>query len=108
MNHGESDALTSAVVFVPGSFLSRERFHTLFPSSPFYHLPPSPLAPLMKFAFEIKTEPVTQAAIIVTVVAFSSGSLATVAVYTQSPSVSIICSVVLAIIVYLALRFSLC
>ena len=100
MNHGESVALTSAVVFVPGSFLSRERLHTLFPSSP------SPLAPLMKFAFEIKTEPVTQAAIIVAVVAFSSGSLATVAVYAQSPPVSIICSVVLAIIVYLALRFS--
>jgi len=57
----------------------------------------------MKFAFEIKTEPVTQAAIIVAVVAFSSGSLATVPVYAQSPPVSIICSVVLAIIVYLAL-----
>ena len=60
----------------------------------------------MKFAFKIKTEPVTQAAIIIAVVAFSSGSLATVAVYTQSPLVSIICLVVLAIIVYLALRFS--
>ena len=60
----------------------------------------------MKFAFEIKTEPVTQAAIVIAVVAFSSGSLATVAVYSQSPTVSIICSVVLAIIVYLALRFS--
>ncbi len=58
----------------------------------------------MKFAFEIRTEPVTQAAIIVA--AFSSGSLATVAVYAQSPPVSIICSVVLAIIVYLALQFS--
>jgi cobalamin synthase len=60
----------------------------------------------MKFAFEIKTEPVTQAAIIVAVVAFSSGSLAAVAVYAQSPPVSTICSVVLAVIVYLALRFS--
>ena len=60
----------------------------------------------MKFAFEIKTKPVTQAAIIVTVVAFSSGSLATVAIYAQSPPVNIICLVVLAIIVYLALRFS--
>ena len=39
MNHGESVALTSVVVFAPGSFLSRERFHTLFPSSPTYHLP---------------------------------------------------------------------
>ena len=60
----------------------------------------------MKFAFEIKTEPVTQAAIIVSVVAFSSGSLATIAIYAQRPSVSIICSVVLAFIVYLALQFS--
>ncbi len=64
------------------------------------------LALLMKFAFEIKTEPVTQAAIIVAVVAFSSGSLAVVAVYAQSPPVSAICSVVLTVIVYLALRFS--
>ncbi len=62
----------------------------------------------MKFAFEIKTEPVTQAAIIATVAAFSSGSLATGAVYAQSPPVSIICSVILAIIVYSALRFSPC
>jgi hypothetical protein len=30
----------------------------------------------MKFAFEVKTEPVTQAAIIAANVAFSSGSLA--------------------------------
>ncbi len=60
----------------------------------------------MNFAFEIKTEPVTQASIIITVVAFSSGSLTTVALYAQRPPVSIICSVVLAFIVYLALRFS--
>jgi hypothetical protein len=31
----------------------------------------------MKFAFEIKTKPVTQAAIIVAVIAFSTGSLLT-------------------------------
>ena len=60
----------------------------------------------MKFAFEIKTEPVTQASIIVAVIAFSSGSLATIAIYAQSPPVSVICSVVLAFVVYLALRFS--
>ncbi len=60
----------------------------------------------MKFAFEIKTKPVTQAAIIATVVAFFSGSLAMIAVYAQSPPVSIIFLVVLAVIVYLALRFS--
>jgi hypothetical protein len=77
--------------------------HTLFLKP--YH-PSPPLAPRMKFAFKIKTEPVTQAAIIVTIVTFSSGSLATVAIYAQSPSVNVICLVVLAITVYLVLCFS--
>ena len=58
----------------------------------------------MEFAFEIKTEPATQAAIIVAAVAFSSGFLATIATYSQSPTVSTICTVLLAIIVYLVLR----
>ena len=106
MNHGESAALTLVVIFIHGSFLSRERLHTLFPSSPFYRLPHSLLVPLMKFAFKIKTKPVTQAAIIIAGVAFSSGSLATAAIYTPSPPVSIACSVVLTIAVYLALQFS--
>ena len=57
----------------------------------------------MQFAFKIKTEPVTQATIIIAAVIFSSGSLATVAVYAQSPPISIICLIVLAILVYLAL-----
>jgi len=86
MNHGESVGLTSAVVFVPGSFLSHERLHTLVTSSPFYLLPLRRWLRSMKFAFEIKTEPVTQASIIVAVVAFSSGSLATIAIYAQSLS----------------------
>ncbi len=60
----------------------------------------------MKFAFEIKTEPVTQAPIIVAVVTFSSGSLATIAIYAQSLPGSVICTVVLAFVVYLALWFS--
>jgi hypothetical protein len=60
----------------------------------------------MKFAFEIKTKPVTRAAIIVAVIAFSSGSLATVAIYAQSSPISIICLAVLAFVVYLALQFS--
>jgi hypothetical protein len=60
----------------------------------------------MKFAFEIKTEPVTQAAFIVAVVAFSSGFLATIVIYVQSPPVRVIWTVVLAFVVYLALRFS--
>jgi hypothetical protein len=60
----------------------------------------------MKFAFKIKTEPVTQASIILATVAFSSGLFATIAIYAQSPHVSIICSVILAFIVYLVLRFA--
>jgi uncharacterized membrane protein YgaE (UPF0421/DUF939 family) len=52
----------------------------------------------MKFAFEIKMEPVTQASIIVAVIAFSSGSLATIAICARW--------VVLAFIVYLTMRFS--
>jgi hypothetical protein len=61
----------------------------------------------MKFAFKIKTKPVTQAAIIVAVIAFSSGSLVTIVVYAQSPTVSVTCVAALAIIIYLALRFLL-
>jgi hypothetical protein len=45
--------------------------------------PPLPSAPGMKFAFEIKKELVMQAAIIVAVVAFSSGSLAMIATLHQ-------------------------
>jgi len=62
----------------------------------------------MKVAIKIKMKPVTQAqaSIIVAVIAFSSGSLATIAIYAQSPPVSVICSVVLAFVVYLTLRFS--
>ena len=60
----------------------------------------------MKFAFEIKTKPVTQASIIIAVITFSSGSLATIAIYAQSPPVSIIYSVILTFVVYLTLRFS--
>ncbi len=62
----------------------------------------------MKFAFEIKMESVTQAAIIVAVVAFSSGSLTTIAIYTNNSTVSTFCAVSLAVVVYLALRFLPC
>jgi hypothetical protein len=62
----------------------------------------------MKFAFKIKTEPVMQAAIIVAIVDFSSSSLRMIALYTQSPLVSTFCTVVLAVIVYLALCFLPC
>jgi hypothetical protein len=60
----------------------------------------------MKFALEIKTELVTQATIIIGVVAFSSGSLATIAIYLSSAPAGIICVIVLAVIVYLALRLA--
>jgi hypothetical protein len=61
----------------------------------------------MKLVFEIKTEPVTQASIIIAVVASSSGSLAVIAVYSDSPSsVCVFCAIVLAIIVYSSLRFA--
>jgi hypothetical protein len=57
----------------------------------------------MKFAFKINTEPVTQATIIVAIVTFSSGCLVLIAIYSQSPPVSVICLDVLAVIVYLAM-----
>jgi hypothetical protein len=58
----------------------------------------------MKFVFEVKTEPVTQASIILGVIAFSSGALATIAVYSSSPSVCAFSALILPIIVYSALR----
>jgi hypothetical protein len=59
----------------------------------------------MKFAFEIKMEPVTQAAIIVAVITFSSSSLAAIAIYANNLTVSTFCTVLLAIVIYLALHF---
>jgi hypothetical protein len=51
------------------------------PVLPFSLLSPSVL---MKLVLEINTEPVTQASIIVVVVAFSSGSLVLITIYLQS------------------------
>jgi hypothetical protein len=62
----------------------------------------------MKFAFKIKTKPVTQAVIIIGIVAFASGSLASIAIYLGSPSAGIVCAIILVIIVYLALRLAPC
>jgi hypothetical protein len=62
----------------------------------------------MKFAFKIKMEQVMQAAIIIAIVAFSSGSLAMIAIYSNNSTVSTFCAVVLAVVVYLALRFLPC
>ena len=62
----------------------------------------------MKFVFEVKTEPVTQAAIVIAIVTVSSGSLATIAIYSQSPPVCTFYAMALAIIVYSALRLAPC
>jgi hypothetical protein len=62
----------------------------------------------MKFAFEIKTKPVTQAAIIISIVAFASGFLALIAIYLRSLLAGIVCTIVLVIIVYLTLCLNPC
>jgi hypothetical protein len=62
----------------------------------------------MKLVFKIKTKPMTQASIIVAIVALSLGLLALIAIYSQSPTVSILCAVVLAIVIYTALRLAPC
>jgi hypothetical protein len=48
----------------------------------------------MKFAFEIKTKPVTQATIIIGDVAFSSSSIARIAIYLGSAPAGIVCAIV--------------
>ncbi len=75
MNHGGSVAVTSAVGTVPG-FLPFARASSM-PSSSSYSLffDRSPLLGGMKFAVKIMTKPVTQAAIIIGVVAFALGSM---------------------------------
>ena len=60
----------------------------------------------MKLVFEVKTEPITQATIIIAIITVSSGSLASIAIYLQSTPVYILCSGVLAIIVYIALHLA--
>jgi hypothetical protein len=67
-----------------------------------------PLLGGMKFAFKIKTKLVTQAAIIIGIVAFASGSLPLIAIYLGNPLASIVCTILLGIIVYLALRLAPC
>ncbi len=60
----------------------------------------------MKLVSKINTKPVTQANIIVAIVAFSSGLLALIAIYSQSPLVSVFCAIILAVIIYSALRLA--
>jgi hypothetical protein len=59
----------------------------------------------MKFDFEIKTEPTLRALVAISIVAFSSGLLASTVVYLGDPLTGKFCVLVLAIIVFLALRY---
>jgi hypothetical protein len=89
-NHGDSVAVINTAVILPCSFLSCKQLHQHSPLSPFLPFSLLLLVLAMKFAFEIKTKPVTQAAIIVTIVTL----------------VSVFGSVVLAVIIYLALQLA--
>jgi hypothetical protein len=104
-NHGDSVAVLTPSLLSLDSFLSRERLCQHSPLSLSFLSSPH-------FAhetfFKINTEPVTQASIIVAVVAFSSCSLAFTAIYSQSPSVCVFCGIMLAVIVYSALCLAPC
>ncbi len=107
-NHGDSVEVIMQLLLSLVSFLSRKHFNQHSPLSPFLPSYILPFALVMKFAFKIKTKLVTQATIILAVIAFSSGSLALIAIYLQSSSVSAVCTVVLALVVYLALHLAPC
>ena len=64
---------------------------------------PSPLHRPMKFDFEIKTEPTLRALVAIAIVAFGSGSLASIAVGLGDPLTGQFCALVLMAIVFLAL-----
>jgi len=70
-------------------------------------LPRRPTSPrsVMKFVFEIKTEPTLRALVAIFVVAFCSASLASISVYLSDPLTGKFCALVLATIVFLALRY---
>jgi hypothetical protein len=55
----------------------------------------------MKFAFEIETEPTLHTAIVIAVTFASSGTLATIAVSLDNPSVAIYSVSILAIIIWI-------
>ncbi len=59
----------------------------------------------MKFDFEIKTDPTLCALVAIVIVAFSSGLLASTAVYLGDPMTGQLCALVLPAIVFLALRY---
>jgi len=60
----------------------------------------------MKLVFEVKTEPVTQASIIIGVIAFSCNALASIAIYSFRSLVCALSAIVLAIIIYSTLRLA--
>ncbi len=62
----------------------------------------------MKLVFEIKTKPVTQAFIIVAIVTSSSGALASIIIYSHSQPVCVLGVLVLALVIYMALRLTPC
>jgi len=62
----------------------------------------------MKLVIDVKTEPVTQATTIIAIVTVSSGSLASIAIYSADTTVYLFCSIVLAILVYTALCLAPC
>jgi hypothetical protein len=60
----------------------------------------------MKLIFEIKTEPTHLALVAIAIVISSFWSLASIAIYLDNPLTGVYCATTLAIIVFLALRFS--
>ena len=59
----------------------------------------------MKFDFEIKTDSTLCALVAISIVAFSSGSLASIAVYLSNPLTAQLCALVLMAIVFLTLGY---
>ena len=59
----------------------------------------------MKFDFKIKTVPTLCILVAISIVAFSSGLLASIAVYLGDPLTAQLCALVLAAIVFLTLRY---
>ena len=60
----------------------------------------------MKLVLKVKTVPITQATIIIAIITVSSGSLASIAIYSADTTVCIFCSIVLVITVYTVLRLA--
>ena len=65
---------------------------------------PPPSRRPMKFDFEIKTEPTLRALVAIAIVAFGSGSLASIAVALGDPLTGQFCALVIVAIEFLALR----